>query len=168
MVTELPPLFQLTPKNPVAIKEQEYEAFLYMYGAHFGPSLEYSMQEQFNDDRIIIRSTRYNQSPISTFYHQGCIMIRFQPREILQKKGNQIQFIFKVKRMYPEDTQPIQIFIWNTLVKEEVITSKNGIDNIAFLTDVPLDGPLVIFLRPYSKEEIYTMAFNGLIAYLHD
>lgn len=70
--------------------------------------------------------------------------------------------------MYPEDTQPIQIFLWKTLVKEEAITSKNGIDNIAFLTDIPMDGPLVIFLRLYSKEKIYTMVFNGLVAYLHD
>lgn len=168
MTKELPPLFQLTPKNPVAIQKPDYEAFLYIYGAHIGPSKYYSLEEQYNDDRIIIRSTRFNTSPITTFYNQGCVMVRFNPLESLRKKNSQIHFMFKVKRKYLEDTQPIQIFLWNTLVKEEAITAKDEIDNISIITDIPMEGYIDIFLRPYSKEEIYTMIFSGLIAYLHD
>ncbi len=168
MIMDSPALFQLTPKTPAIIKEKEFEAFLYLYGAYFGPSKDYSLQEQFLHDKVVIRSTRYNKSPITTFYNQGCVMIRFRPLENLQKKGNQIQFIFRVQRKYPEDTNPIQIFLWNTLVKEEKITTKEEVDNIAFLTDIPEKEHLEIFLRPYAKEDVFTLIFTGVIAYLHD
>lgn len=161
-------LFQLTPKQPVAIKDKEFQAYLYIYGAHFAPYKEYTMTDQFLDNQVIIRSTKFNKSPITTFYDQGCIMVRFRPQEAIRGKGNQIQFYFRVKRKYPEDVAPIQLFLWNDLVKEETITSKDGEDHITFLTDVPEDEHLEIYLRPYAKENLYTLIFKGLIAYLLD
>lgn len=168
MTIDSPALFQLTPKTPVVLKEKEYEAFLYMYGAYFGPSKDFSLQEQYLNDKVVIRSTRFNQSPITTFYNQGCIMIRFRPLENLQKDGNQIQFVFRVQRKYPEDTQPLQIFLWNNLIKEEKITTKDEVDNIAILVDIPEKEHLEIFLRPYAKEDVYTLIFSGVIASLFD
>ncbi|NHJ32676.1 MAG: hypothetical protein FK732_07430 [Asgard group archaeon] len=168
MIDELTPLFQLTPKNPKVFAEKEYEAYLYLHGVYMGPWEDYCMEEQYEKDIAIIRSTKHNQSPITTFYNQGCIQVRFYPRENLQKEGNQIQFLFKFKQMDQEDTTPIQIYLFNHLVKEEQFDAKKKAESISFISDIPMEGYLEIFVRPYAKEEISAMIFDGLITYLHD
>jgi len=164
-------LFHLTPKNPVKIIEPKFEAYLYLYGAFIGP--RYTLKEQYEQDYAIIRSTKSNQSDITSFYNQGCVRVRFKPKEDLigKKKNNQIQFIFRVQRKYKKDTDDIQVFLWKDKVLQEPIQYKeddeSGEDYVAFITDIPNKNDIEIYLRPYTKK-VYTLIFRGITAYLHD
>ncbi|MHA1124140.1 MAG: hypothetical protein ACTSO7_00525 [Candidatus Heimdallarchaeota archaeon] len=164
-------LFHLTPREPVQIVDNKFEAYLYLHGAYLGPRPRYTLKEQYEEDYAIIRSTKNNQSDITSFYNQGCIRVRFKPKDALIGNGNQIQFIFRVQRKYPEDSADVQVFLWSNKVLQERIQYKgdgeDGEDYVAFITDIPDDNYIEFYLRPYTKE-VYTLIFKGVTAYLHD
>ncbi len=166
----VPALFQLTPKKPVDIKQHKFEAYLYLYGVFLGPNKHYTLEDQYDQDYAMIRSTKSNKDDITTYKNQGCVRVRFKAREEIIGNKNQVQFIFRVERKYKEDTDDIQIFIWKDLVKQEKVQfheEQEGIDYIAFITDIPDDEIIEIYLRPFTKD-VYTLKFWGLTAYLHD
>ena len=167
-------LFHLTPREPFKIVEGKFEAYLYMYGAFVGPRPRYTLAEQYEQDYTIIRSTKLNKSDITSFFNQGCVRVRFKPKEqlIRKKKKNQVQFIFRVQRKYQRDEgTKIQVYLWKDKVLQEEIQFKEegdeGEDYIAFITDIPNKNEIEFYLRPYTKD-VYTLIFRGVTAYLHD
>ncbi len=183
MTKEIQALFHVTPNEPYKIVEGKFDVYLYLYGVFVGPRPLYSLKEQYELDYAIIRSTRFNKSDITQYANQGCVRIRFIPKEPLTKKPTkektQIQFIFRLKRKYIEDEGTnVQVYLWNDKVIEEEIQFRenpdNGEDFISFITEIPEikkeeegEGAIEIFLRPYTQD-VYTLQFFGVTAYLHD
>lgn len=167
-------LFNLTPREPYKIVDDKFEAYLYLYGAFIGPRPKYTLKEQYEQDYAIIRSTRFNQSDITSFFNQGCVRVRFKPKDQLigKKHMNQIQFIFRVQRKYKrDDGTEVQVFLWKNKILQEEIQFKGegeeGEDYVAFITDIPDKDEIEFYLRPYTKG-VYTLILRGVTAYLHD
>lgn len=167
-------LFHLTPREPFKIVDHKFEAYLYLYGAFIGPRPRYTLTEQYEQDYAVIRSTRFNKSDITSFYNQGCVRVRFKPKEdlIKKKKKNQIQIIFRVQRKYKKDDgTEVQVFLWRDKVLQEEIQYKENLDEgedyISFITEIPDDNNIEFYLRPYTTG-VYTLILRGVTAYLHD
>ncbi|MHA1187262.1 MAG: hypothetical protein ACTSSK_10390 [Candidatus Heimdallarchaeota archaeon] len=166
MSSDLPALFHITPKTPYT-NITELSAGFVAAGVFVGypNNSVYALDRFCLYDYVIVKSNT-NNTNANMFYwsRQGAIQIYIYPRTPIRQTDNQLLLIFRIKKVSGRSTDPIQILLFNDVLKEEVI---DGEENIAILTDIPATGGLLFYVRPKTTYQ-YMLMFKSVTGYLID